>query len=293
MPFPLSPQSIDAVAEIISGGAGNSTMPPIGIYRSGPGIEKFMRGCNVNFQLTGSRVPCLVERLIALNNAAEYEPLARVIEAATNPRDFVADPERLSTVIEYLNGMLAFDGFALQRQGLAIRLVAVGQASPVLEKLGGVVDTISFDTVRLDIDRALASVTQDPEDAVTAACSAVESVCRSILIELGEDLPAKKDIQGLYNAVKKPLALDASRTDINSQIEADVRTILGGLSTVISGIGALRTHAGDAHGRERGFVRIDARIASLALHSASTVALFLIETWQRKFPDRALPRHEV
>lgn len=291
MPFPLSPQSIDAVAEIISGGAGNSTMPPIGIYRSGPRIEKFMRGCNIDFQLTGSRVPCLVERLIALNSAADHKPLARVIEAATDPRDFVADPERLSTVIEYLNGVLAFDGFALQRQGLAIRLVAVGQASPVLEKLGGVVDTISFDTVRLDIDRALASVNQDPEDAVTAACSAVESVCRSILIELGEDLPAKKDIQGLYSAVKKPLALDASRTDINSQIEADVRTILGGLSTVISGIGALRTHAGDAHGRERGFVRIDARIASLALHSASTVSLFLIETWQRKYPDRALPRH--
>ncbi len=291
MPFPLSSQSIDAVAEIISGGAGNSTMPPIGIYRSGPRIEKFMRGCNIDFQLTSSRVPCLVERLNALNSAAEYEPLARVIESATDPRDFVADPERLSTVIEYLNGVLAFDGFALQRQGLAIRLVAVGQASPVLEKLGGVVDTISFDTVRLDIDRALASVNQDPEDAVTAACSAVESVCRSILIELGEDLPAKKDIQGLYSAVKKPLALDASRTDINSQIEADVRTILGGLSTVISGIGALRTHGGDAHGRERGFVRIDARIASLALHSASTVSLFLIETWQRKYPDRALPRH--
>lgn len=266
-------------------------MPPIGIYRSGPRIEKFMRGCNVDFQLTGSRVPCLVECLIALNRADGYEPLVRVIEAAADPRDFVADPERLSTVIEYLNGALAFDGFAMQRQGLAIRLVAVGQASPVLEKLGGVVDTISFDTVRRDIDRALVSVNQDPEDAVTAACSAVESVCRSIIIELGEPLPAKKDVQGLYNAVKKPLALDAGRTDIDTQIEADVRTILGGLSTVIGGIGALRTHAGDAHGRERGFVRIDARIASLALHSASTVSLFLIETWQRKYPDRALPRH--
>lgn len=291
MPFPLSPQSIDAVAEIISGGASNSGMPPIGIYRSGPRIEKFMRACNVDFQITGSRVPCLVECLIVLNRADGYEPLVRVIEAAADPRDFVADPERLSTVIDYLNGALAFDGFAMQRQGLAIRLVAVGQASPVLEKLGGVVDTISFDTVRRDIDRALTSVNQDPEDAVTAACSAVESVCRSIIIELGEPLPSKKDIQGLYNAVKKPLALDAGRTDIDTQIEADVRMILGGLSTVISGIGALRTHAGDAHGRERGLVRIDARIASLALHSASTVSLFLIETWQRKFPDRDLPRH--
>jgi len=33
MPFPLSPQSIDAIADIISGGGGHDTTPPIGIYR--------------------------------------------------------------------------------------------------------------------------------------------------------------------------------------------------------------------------------------------------------------------
>ncbi|MFZ2980673.1 MAG: abortive infection family protein [Sphingobium sp.] len=44
------------------------------------------------------------------------------------------------------------------------------------------------------------------------------------------------------------------------------------------GIGALRTHGGDAHGREKGARRIDARIAHLALNAASSLALFLIET---------------
>jgi len=34
------------------------------------------------------------------------------------------------------------------------------------------------------------------------------------------------------------------------------------------------------------------RIARLAIHAASTVALFLIETWQRKFPARVLHRHD-
>jgi hypothetical protein len=52
----------------------------------------------------------------------------------------------------------------------------------------------------------------------------------------------------------------------------------------------LRTHGGDAHGREKGFKRIDARIARLALNAASTIALFLIETWERK-ERRALPQH--
>jgi Abortive infection C-terminus len=66
--------------------------------------------------------------------------------------------------------------------------------------------------------------------------------------------------------------------------------ILSGLATVVEGIGALRTHGGDAHGRERGYKRLDRRIASLAIHAASTIALFLIETWQRKYPKRDLHR---
>ena len=141
-----------------------------------------------------------------------------------------------------------------------------------------------------DLERALASSQTDPEDAVTAACSTVESVCRSILIELGQPLPAKKDVQGLYNAVKQPLGLSPDRSDIDPLIAGDVRQILSGLATVIGGVGALRTHGGDAHGREKGYARIDARIARLSIHAASTAALFLIETWQRKFPARPLPK---
>ena len=113
---------------------------------------------------------------------------------------------------------------------------------------------------------------------------------RSILVELGEPFPPKKDIQGLYNAVKWPLALSPDRSDIDPLIANDVRQILSGLATVIAGVGSLRTHGGDAHGREKGYARIDARIARLSIHSASTTSLFLIETWQRKFPARPLPK---
>ena len=93
-------------------------------------------------------------------------------------------------------------------------------------------------------------------------------------------------------AVQEPLGLKPSRSDLPAEIANDIRQILGGLTSTVLGIGALRTHGGDAHGRERGAVRIDARIARLALHSASTAALFLIETWERKF-KRALPKAEV
>jgi hypothetical protein len=295
MPFPLSPRTIDALADIISGGPGGmvSTPPPIGIYRSGPQIEKFMRACNVDFRVNGSRVPSLVSCLNEINNGHEPEKtLPQIIEAAADPRDFESDPPRHAAVLDHLNRALRYDALELQQQGPKIRLVIAGHTTPVVEELSGLVETISFDTVRRDVERALASVESDPEDTITAACSTIESVCRSILVELGEPLPTRRDVQGLFNAVKGPLGLSPDRSDFDPLIAGDVRTTLGGLATVIQGVGALRTHAGDAHGRERGYARVDSRIGRLSIYAASTIALFLIETWQRKFPTHTLHRHD-
>ena len=163
-----------------------------------------------------------------------------------------------------------------------------GTGSAVIGAIAQKTATLDFDTVARDLDRAIENVERDPEDAVTAACSTLEAVCRSILIELDLPLPAKKDIAGLMRAVREPLALSPGREDLPDEIAADIRKVLSGLATTAEGVGALRTHAGDAHGRERGYRTIDARIARLAIHSASTVALFLIETWERKM-RRALP----
>ncbi len=155
---------------------------------------------------------------------------------------------------------------------------------PVIEKT----TLFDFDTVQREIARAQQNSKADPEDAVTAACSLIESVCRSILIELGHPLPPKKDIDGLISAVQAPLGLSPGRTGLPPEIENDVRQVLGGLTSVAKGIGALRTHGGDAHGREKGFKRLDARIARLSINAAGSLALFLIETWETH-QHRALP----
>jgi hypothetical protein len=169
-------------------------------------------------------------------------------------------------------------------------LVERTDAGLIVEPFISKVTKLDFDTVQIEIARALPSLSADPEDAVTAACSLIEAVCRSILIELGLPLPPKRDIDGLLKAVQEPLGLSPGRTDLPAEIEQDVRQVLGGLTSVTKGIGALRTHGGDAHGREKGFRRIDPRIARLALNSASSIALFLIETWESK-QHRHLPQH--
>src|SRR3546814_17004352 len=100
-------------------------------------------------------------------------------------------------------------------------------------------------------------------------------------------LPPKKDIDGLIRAVQGPLGLSPGRSDLPPEIEADIRQTLSGLTSVAKGIGALRTHGGDAHGREKGFRGMDARIERPAVNTSSTLARFLIETWTR--PEHRTP----
>ncbi len=290
----FSPFVIKALVDTITGGAGNDAGPSIGIYRSGPKIEQFFLDCGLDMRIGNSpRVPATTDFLRQTaqhfnGNGDVY--ITRIIEKVSDPREYLNEPDKALAVREHLNAALAADGLAVVvangKAILAERKASGGIVEPFIAKVA----TIDFDTVQIEIGRALASLDSDPEDAVTAACSLIEAVCRSILVELALPLPPKKDIDGLIRAVQDPLGLAPGRSNLPQEIEADIRQTLSGLTSVAKGIGALRTHGGDAHGREKGFRRIDGRIARLALNASSSLALFLIETWERK-EHRALPQH--
>jgi hypothetical protein len=286
--------TIEALVEVISGGTGmGPTEPPIGIYRSKSEIDGFLMGCGIDpSHGTGSRLPALRECLKwAARQENGDELIVRAIEKVADPRNHVREPEKTQAVIDHLNASLAPDGFEVTLLGGRTVLRRQGTDAAVVGAIAAKTATLDFGTVSRDLDRAIQNAEHDPEDAATAACATLEAVCRSILVELGLPLPAKKDVSGLMRAVQAPLDLAPGRSDLPDLIAADVRKVLSGLTTAAEGIGALRTHGGDAHGRERGHPRIDPRIARLAVHAASTVSLFLIETWERKM-RRSLPAAE-
>lgn len=283
---------VGALVDAITGGAGNDQAAPVGIYRSGPKIEQFFLDCGLDMRIgASSRVPAATEAIRdAMRRPDGDAAIERLIQKVCDPREYLSEPDKAVTVRNRLNIALEPDGLSVTVVGGRALLVELQHAGFVVEPFLAKVQTIDFDTVQLEIARAMPSLKSDPEDAVTAACSLVEAVCRSILIELSLPLPPKKDVEGLLKAVQEPLRLSPGRSDLPPEIEADIRQVLSGLTSVIKGVGALRTHGGDAHGRQRGFPRIDARIALLALNSASSAALFLIETWER-LQHRTLPQH--
>jgi hypothetical protein len=283
--------TIEALVQVISGGSGmNNPEPPIGLYRSASDINGFLMACGIDPAYgEGSRLPMLRD---CLNWAIWQENgdnlIGRAIEKVADPRNHTLEPEKTQAVLDHLNLHLTPDGFEVVVLGGRAALRKRGSGAAVVGAITEKTATLDFGTVSRDLDRAIQNAEEDPEDAVTAACATLEAVCRSILVELGLELPAKKDVSALVRAVQEPLGLSPGRQDLPDLVAADIRKVLSGLTTATEGIGALRTHGGDAHGRERGHRRIDPRIARLAIHAASTVALFLIETWERKM-ERALP----
>ena len=210
------PGGRSALVQVISGGSGmNNPEPPIGIYRSGPEIDCFLMGIGIDRARGDSlRLPALRGRL---NWAARQENgnelIVRVIEKVADPKSQAREPQKTQAVLDQLNLHLTPDGFEVALLGGRAVLRKRGSGAAIVGSITEKTATLDFGTVSRDLDRATRNA---EDDAVTAACATLEAVCRSILVELGLDLPAKKDVSALVRAVQEPLGLTPGRTDLLS-----------------------------------------------------------------------------
>lgn len=222
----FAPLTVSALAEVITGGSGNTLTPSIGRYRSAYYLKQFFLGHNIAFDVAGrSRVPAVQELLTTLNSEpSQRELLIRVIESVADPRDFIDESEKLDAVVEYMNKRLIFDGLELRRIGQIFRLLGIATSTVAATALKEKAKALDLSSVHNDFERALSQTDTDPAGAITAACSTVESVCKCILDELGLPYPTNKAIKGLVGEVAKHLNLSPRRSDLPKEWEQDIRT---------------------------------------------------------------------
>lgn len=124
--------------------------------------------------------------------------------------------------------------------------------------------------------KALERRIQDPEGAITAARTLLESICKSIIDESGQFYGEKDDLPKLYHQAAQILNLAPSQ-----HTEEIFKIILGGCQQVVQGLGTLRNKIGDAHGHgEKRPTRPSPRHAALAVNLAGSMATFMAETWK-------------
>jgi hypothetical protein len=117
----------------------------------------------------------------------------------------------------------------------------------------------------------------DPEGAITAAQTLVESVCKHILDERAVVYAEKDDLPKLYGLAAAELNLSPSQ-----HTEQVFKQILGGCKSVLEGLGALRNKLSDAHGKGKRAIKPSIRHAELAVNLAGIMATFIVSTWEAR-----------
>ena len=123
--------------------------------------------------------------------------------------------------------------------------------------------------------KALDRRSSDPEGAITAARTLIETVCKHVLDEKKVTYGDNPELPELYGLVAKELGVAP-----NQQTENIMKQIMGGCFSVVNGLGALRNKLGDSHGKGKSAAAAQDRHAHLAVNLAGTLAVYIVETWE-------------
>ena len=175
-----------------------------------------------------------------------------------------------------------FKHYAERREFIYTEFVALldyleGKTSaPADTSISDALRNFDEDSVHSVWSRALERKKSDPEGAITAARTLLETVCKHILDNRNIQYDSKKiELHELYKLTAGELNLSPSQhtQDIFKQI-------LGGCSAIVNGLGTLRNKLGDAHGQGKQPVRPASRHAELAVNLSGSLALFLVATYE-------------
>ncbi len=192
--------------------------------------------------------------------------------------EFVVQPDVVADIRTRITNVLRRNGLSYETGG-HIRGPMTVTATPS-RSFENLLRSHDFHTVGDEFQRAIQAIEVDPAAALTAACATLESIFLVYLEDEGQPLPAKKTIGDLWQPVRDRLGLAPKSVQ-----EDDLKRILGGLASIVDGIGAFRTHAGSAHGRERKAYKPRPRHARLAVHAAHTLGAFIIDDLGRATLD--------
>lgn len=117
----------------------------------------------------------------------------------------------------------------------------------------------------------------DPEGAITAAKTLLETVCKHIIDEAGGGYGENDDLPKLYSAAAEILNLAPSQ-----HTEKVFKSILGNCQSIVGNLASLRNRLGDSHGQGKRHVRPQARHAELAVNLAGSVTMFLVSIWNAR-----------
>lgn len=195
------------------------------------------------------------------------------------------DTDEAYRVCDEINSHLQRDGFRInETTKLSGKPVfsakAIGELrSPSLETAKQSLKTLDGSYLSQQMTRMESAIDTDPGLAIGTAKELIESICKTIIIECGGSRPKNMTLPKLVRQVTEILKLTPEAVSNEAKAASTIKSILGSLSTISQDVAELRNEYGTGHGNAAGTKGLNARHARLVVGAASTLAVFLWETY--------------
>jgi hypothetical protein len=158
-------------------------------------------------------------------------------------------------------------------QPIINRIEFGNSTSPSDNLVSNIIKKLDSSYIQAEWEKALKRRLTDPEAAITTARTLIEATCKHILDEAKVSYGENSDLPQLYRLTSECLNISPSQ-----HTEKIFKQILGGCTSIIEGLGALRNRLSDAHGKGKFGARPAERHAELAVNLAGAVSMFMIAT---------------
>lgn len=217
-----------------------------------------------------------------------YKALRRVFSERADTKAKVPDFLRRCSDLGQFWGWIKYEkGTYHERRELIwtgfrplIEYLEAQDRSPAVASITETLTIFDAEHVQAAWQKALDRRAADPEGAITAARTLLETVCKHVLDDAGVPYGNDADLPKLWALAAEQMSLAPHQHQ-----ETVFKAILGNCQSVVNNLGAIRNRIGDAHGQGRQPVRPKPRHAELAVNLAGTMAAFLIATWQERQSD--------
>lgn len=214
----------------------------------------------------------LVEQYYAALDLSKGTDAEKLLHAYENVLNTLADTA--PKVVARLSRFLQRDGYQYRdgkilsdTPGMLSGLIEVSQSwdAPYLAK---------------QIERLQAAANKDPELAIGTAKELLETCCKTILEERGQQVVLGKKLPDLVKATMKKLKLLPDDIPEQAKGQDTIRKLLRSFSASVDALAEIRNLYGSGHGKHGRTGTVQPRHARLAVGTATTVVMFLFETHQ-------------
>ena len=192
--------------------------------------------------------------------------------------------EEVTKLIEIYNKHLDADGFEIAQtdeiSGKPVfsgRQKTIGQSHLTAKKIE-IKRYLNTAYVNGKINTMTDAIHKDTDLAIGTAKELLETTCKSILRQKEDEINTNWTLPQLLKATTKSLDFMPKEAGDPEKVEKAIKQLLGGIASIVQGVGELRNGYGTGHGKDADFKGLEIKYAKLLVGVVSEIAIFYLAT---------------